>query len=317
MEISELGRLEQVDVRTVWTNEASEFTPWLARQENLDILGETLGLNLELESVEKEVGSFRADIVCSDTNTDTAVLIENQLARTDHDHLGKLLTYAAGLRAKTVLWVVTQVRDEHRAALDWLNTITPDDYRFFGVEIELLRIGASPIAPRFNIVSTPNDWSRSVAILTGNKAISETKLKQLEYWDGLQSVLNDLNGPVSGNRKPQPQHWITYGIGRPRFVLAAVVLIKRQCVRVELYISGEEASNRLVRLEEEKDQIEQELGFGLEWEDQPPRSKNQRISHYLRDVDPLDKADWRNQHNWIANNLNTMYRVFVDRVKNL
>ena len=265
LESSELGRLEQVDVRTVWTNEATEFTPWLARQENLDILGETLGLNLETESVEREVGSFRADIVCSDINTETTVLIENQLAKTDHDHLGKLLTYAAGLHAKTVLWVVTQVRDEHRAALDWLNTITPDDYRFFGVEIELLRIGASPIAPRFNIVSTPNAWSRSVAIVTGNKATSETKLKLLEYWDGVHGVLNELNGSVSGNRKTLPQHWMTYGIGRSGFNLAAIARTKRLYISVQLYISGEGANDRLVRLGEEKDLIERELGLELEW----------------------------------------------------
>jgi len=317
MEISELGRLEQVDVRTVWTNEASEFTPWLARQENLDILGETLGLSLETESVEREIGSFRADIVCSDTNTDTTVLIENQLARTDHDHLGKLLTYAAGLQAKTVCWVVTQIRDEHRAALDWLNTITPDDYRFFGLEIELLRIGASPIAPRFNIVSMPNDWSRSVSVVTERRELSETKLIQLAYWDGLHSVLNDLNGPVSGNRKPQPQRWMSYGIGRSGFSLETFISIKQRFVRVELYITGEEASERLVQLEEEKSQIEEELGFKPEWGVQSPEARTRRISHYLRDIDPTDEADWINQHNWIANNLNAMYRVFVDRVKNL
>lgn len=317
MEISELGRLEKVDVRNVWTNEASEFTPWLARQENLDILGETLGLSLETESVEEEVGSFRADIVCSDTNTDTTVLIENQLARTDHDHLGKLLTYAAGLHAKTVLWVVTQVRDEHRAALDWLNTITPDDYRFFGLEIELLKIGDSQVAPRFNIVSMPNDWSRSVSVVTERREPSETNLMQLAYWDGLQSVLNDLNGSVSGNRKPWQRHWMTYGIGRSGFALATAIHIKQRWVRVELYIAGEEASERLIRLEQDKNQIEQELGFELEWGDQSPAARDRRISHYLRDVDPTDKADWSNQHNWIANNLNAMYRVFVDRVKNL
>ena len=317
LESSELGRLEQVDVRTVWTNEATEFTPWLARQENLDILGETLGLSLETESVEKEVGSFRADIVCLDTNTDTTVLIENQLARTDHDHLGKLLTYASGLHAKTVLWVVTQVRDEHRAALDWLNTITSDDYRFFGVEIELLRIGASPIAPRFNIVSTPNDWSRSVAIMTENKPTSETKLKQLEYWESFHSVLNELNGSVFGNGKPGARHWITYHIGRSGFWLAAVIYIKRRWVRVELYISGEGANDRLNRLEEEKNPIEQELGFELEWGDQSSNARARRISRYLRDVDPTDKADWSRQHEWLADNLNAMHRVFVDRVKNL
>ena len=317
MESSELGRLEQVDVRTVWTNEASEFTPWLARQENLDILGEALGLSLETVSVEREVGSFRADIVCSDINTDTTVLIENQLARTDHDHLGKLLTYAAGLHAKTVLWVVTKVRDEHRAVLDLLNTITSDDYRFFGVEIELLRIGASPIAPRFNIVSMPNDWSRSVANVTKDKVMSETKRKQLEYWDSFRSILNELKGSVSGNYKPQPQQWMAFRIGRTGFHLAAVVNFKQRYVRVELYITGEGANDRLVRLEEENDQIERDLGFELEWGDQSSEARDQRISLYLRDVDPTDKADWSRQHNWLANNLNDMHRVFVDRVKNL
>lgn len=317
MENSELGRLEQVDVRTVWTNEASEFTPWLARQENLDILGETLGLSLETESVEKEVGSFRADIVCTDTGTGSIVLIENQLANTDHDHLGKLLTYAGGLQATTVLWLVTQFRDEHRAALDWLNSITPDDYRFFGLEIELWQIGESPVAPRFNIVSMPNNWSKSVASVTGRTTTSETKLTQLEYWEGLHSVLNALNGPISGNRKPQPQQWMSYAIGRTDFSLNAVMQIWEGYVRVELYISGEGASHRRAQLEQDKDQIEQELDFELEWGDQSPDARDQRISHYLRGIEPRDKTNWSKQHDWLAQKLNTMHRVFVERVRNL
>ena len=203
-----LGRLEQVDLRAVWTTEPTAFTPWLAEPENLDVLGQTLGLNLETESVEKEVGSFRADIVCRDTGDDSSVLIENQLERTDHDHLGKLLTYGASLQAVTVVWLAAHFRDEHRAALDWLNRITREDIRFFGLEIELWRIGNSPIAPKFNIVSMPNDWSRSVAPAIGGAKKSETRLKQMEYWARLQSTLDAQNGPVAGNRKPQPEHWM-------------------------------------------------------------------------------------------------------------
>lgn len=317
MQNSELGRLVQVEVRSEWSNEASEFTPWLAQQENLDVLGETLGLSLETESVEKEVGSFRADIVCSDTGSDSVVLIENQLTGTDHDHLGKLLTYAAGLQAKTVLWLATQIRDEHRAALDWLNTITSDDYRFFGVEIELWQIGDSLAAPRFNIVSMPNNWSKSLASVTDGTTKSETRLKQLEYWDNLHGVLSTKNGPVSGNRKPQPQQWMSYAIGRKDFNLAAVMHIREGFIRVELYISGERASNRLTQLETEKEEIEQELGFELEWGDQSPDARDQRISHYLRGIDPTDKANWDNQHEWIADKLNAMHEVFFDRVKKL
>lgn len=317
MENSGLGRLEQVDVRTVWTNEASEFTPWLAQQENLEILGETLGLTLETESVEKEVGSFRADIVCKDTKKESVVLIENQLDRTDHTHLGQLLTYGAGLQAVTVIWLATQIKDEHRAALDWLNTITPDDFGFFGVEIELWKIGDSSVAPRFNIVSMPNDWSRSVASTTDNKSKSETKLKQLDYWDGLQGVLNDQSGAVSGNKKPQPQHWMSYPIGRTGFNLGASLNIAEGHVRVELYMAGEEARSHRAQLERQRDQIEQELDFELEWGDQTPNARDQRISYYLRDIDIEDKSDWHIQHKWIATNLNALHRVFVERIRNL
>ena len=124
-----LGRLERVDLRTAWQHEATGFTPWLACEKNLEVLGETLGLDLELEAQEKEVGPFRADIICKDIETERWVLIENQLERTDHTHLGQLLTYAAGLGAVTVVWLAARFTDEHRAALDWLNAITTEDFR--------------------------------------------------------------------------------------------------------------------------------------------------------------------------------------------
>ena len=279
--------------------------------------GQTLGLSLETESVEREVGSFRADIVCKDTGTGSSVLIENQLERTDHDHLGKLLTYAASLEAVTVVWLAAHFRDEHRAALDWLNRITPADFRFFGLEIELWRIGDSPVAPKFNIASMPNDWSRSVAPAIGGATKSETKLKQMEYWTGLQSVLDAQNGQVAGNRKPQPQHWMDYPIGRTGFNLAAVMHGRDKYVRVDLYLSGEEANERLGLLELQKDEIERELGYALEWGDQSPTARDRRIAYYHRDIDPEDESDWHRQHEWIAKHLNDLYRAFVHRVRSL
>ena len=216
------ARLEQVDLRTVWSHEAEGFTPWLAQADNLDLLGETLGLTLEVEAVEKSLGSFRADIVCRE-EAGSYVLIENQLERTNHDHLGKLLTYAASLEAVTVVWLAATFREEHRAVLDWLNRITPEEYRFFGVEIEVWRIGDSPEAPKFNVVSMPNDWSRSVAATVDDRKLSEGRLSQLEYWAGLQSTLDAHNGRVAGNRKPQPQGWMAYPIGRSGFHLGAAM----------------------------------------------------------------------------------------------
>ena len=312
-----LGRLERVDLRTIWTSEPAQFTPWLARAENLEILGETLGLELERESVEKQVGSFRADIVCRDNGTGSPVLIENQLEQTDHDHLGKLLTYAAGLQAVTVVWLAASFREEHRAALDWLNEITHEESRFFGLEIELWRVGDSPAAPKFNIISMPNDWSRSVTPALGGAKQSETKLKQMEYWSGLQSVLNDMNGQVAGNRKPQPQHWMDYPIGRTGFHLSASMNSRERYIRVDLYISGEDAKQRLALLEQQKDEIERELGSSLEWGDELPTARDSKIAYYCRDIDPDDESDWPRQHEWLAKHLNDMHRAFSHRVRDL
>jgi hypothetical protein len=148
-----LGRLEAVDIRAVWTDEAREFTPWLAGEANLKLLGDTIGLDLELEAQEKQVGPFRADIPCKDTVTGAWVLIENQLERTDHTHLGQLMTYAAGLDAVTIVWIAERFTDEHRAALDWLNHVTNGTVNFFGLETQVWRIGDSAMAPKFNIVT--------------------------------------------------------------------------------------------------------------------------------------------------------------------
>lgn len=316
-----LGRLQRVDLRTIWTSEPVQFTPWLARPENLEILGETLGLDFESESVEveKEVGSFRADIVCKDSEG-SSVLIENQLEQTDHNHFGKLLTYAAGRQAVTVVWLAARFRDEHRAALDWLNEITHEKSRFFGLEIELWQIGDSPAAPKFNIVSMPNDWSRLVAQSSramDDAELTKTKLKQMEYWTRLQSVLDDQNGEVKGNRKPQPQHWMEYPIGRTGFWLSAVLHSRQKYIRVELYISGVDAANHLDRLEQQRDEIERELDYRLEWGDQSPTARDRRIAYYRRDVDSDDESDWPRQHEWLAKHLNDLHRVFVQRVRDL
>ena len=179
-----LGRLETVDLREIWTTESGGFTPWLAREENIALLGEAIGLELEVEGQEENVGPFRADILCKDTITDTWVLVENQLERTDHCHLGQLLTYAAGLQAVTIVWIARQFTEEHRATLDWLNEITDDRFNFFGLEIELWRIGESPVSPKFNVVSKPNDWTKTVStaakrIETGE--LSDTRQTQLQY----------------------------------------------------------------------------------------------------------------------------------------
>jgi hypothetical protein len=314
-----LGRLERVELRDIWITEATDFTPWLARPENLVVLGAALGIDLELEAQEKTVGPFRADILCKDIGTDGWVLIENQLERTDHIHLGQLLTYASGLEAVTIVWIAARFTEEHRSTLDWLNRITNEKFRFFGLEVELWRIGSSTPAPKFNVVSKPNDWSQSVAQAAraiDDAELSGTRIVQRAYWAALNTALTAIGGPVSGNRKPQPQSWMVYSIGRSGLHLSAVMIRPKSQVRSELHIAGDRAKAFFALLVQQKDEIERELGYQLEWEELPSK-RDSRISSYLNNVDPENETDWPRQHEWLATRLNGMHRVFANRVRAL
>jgi hypothetical protein len=314
-----LGHLERVDLRDIWTTEATDFTPWLAQAENLTALSETLGIELELEAQERAVGPFRADILCKEIGTDRWVLIENQLERTDHIHLGQLLTYASGLEAVTIVWIAARFTEEHRSTLDWLNRITDESFRFFGLEVELWRIADSPAAPKFNIVSKPNDWSQSVAQAAraiDDAELSETRIRQRAYWAALNPVLNAAGGPVTGNRKPQPTSWMNYPIGRTGFSLAAVMIRPKSQIRAEVYIRGDQAKSYFAMLAGQREAIERELGYPLEWEELPAR-RDCRIASYLNAIDPEDQADWPRQHEWLAGRLNDLHRALALRVKAL
>ncbi|MEV5896032.1 hypothetical protein [Nonomuraea fuscirosea] len=153
----ELGRLEPMPLRSVWPNEAKDFTPWLAS--NLDVLGQAVGLALELRQQEYPVGRYALDLLLQDAQG-RVVAVENQLEQTDHSHLGQLLTYCAGTQAKVVIWIARTITEEHAAALEWLNTNTITGVGFFGVEVELLRIGDSVPAPNFRVIIRPNDWTK-------------------------------------------------------------------------------------------------------------------------------------------------------------
>ena len=315
-----LGRLERItELRTIWSSEAIDFTPWLGRAENLDVLGNTLGIEISLEAQERRVGPFRADILCRDLGTGSWVLVENQLERTDHGHLGQLLTYAAGLEAVTIVWIAASFTDEHRATLDWLNKITDQSFRFFGVEIELWRIGSSPIAPRFNIIAKPNGWTRSIA--EAKRAIDDEEpttgqILQRDYWTALHQELEVQHGPVSGNRTAQPQAWMNYKIGRAGFSLTATMIRPRKEIRAELYIDGHAAKSLFRNLRQQQNTIENELGHALDWAELPTR-RACRISTSLRPADADDTADWSRQLQWLAVRLNELHRVFAVRVRTL
>lgn len=313
-----LGSLRKVKLREVWENEAVHFTPWLAQEENIQLLADTLSLDLEVEAQEKNVGPFRADILCKDTLSGSWVLIENQLEKTDHTHLGQLLTYAAGLSAVTIIWVAERFTEEHRAAIDWLNEITDERFNFFGLEIELWQIGDSPYAPKFNVVSKPNTWTRIVSsaakqIISGE--LTETKQLQLEYWTALSELLSSESKLIKP-QKPLPQHWANYAIGKSNFTLIAVVNIRDKRLEVHLVIYGQDRIEYYNLLEQQRNQIEKEAMETFKWRELPS-NKESHIQLEKLNIDPTNRSDWPNQHEWLKTNLELFHKIFSQRIKKL
>lgn len=313
------GRLERVPLRTGWENEADDFTPWLAEEENILLLGNAIGIDLEIEAQEKKIGQFRADILCKDTATDQWVLVENQLERTDHIHLGQLITYAAGLSTVTIIWISSEFTDEHRGALDWLNEITPDEIRFFGIEIELWRIRDSPMAPKFNIVSKPNEWTKPSSGVRRRFAannITATKQLQLEYWEALHEFMKQSDDSAVRPTKPQPQHWQQFSIGRTGFLLRTLANTRDKSIGVRLILEGDDAKGHFGLLLDEKDEIEQEAGKKFEWRKLPTKKESQ-INLRWEKCDPADRKRWPDQHEWLFRELQNFHKVFAARIKQL
>ena len=174
-----LSKLKKVDLREEWKHEAADFTSWLAEAENLQLLSEEIGIDISLIQTEASVGKFSVDILAEEDNTGRKVVIENQLETTNHDHLGKLITYASGFDAEIVIWIVKDVRDEHKQAIDWLNEHTDDKINIFAIRMELWQIGDSPCAPKFHVVSQPNDWAKAIKKSTSQSDLSDRRLMQL------------------------------------------------------------------------------------------------------------------------------------------
>jgi hypothetical protein len=284
-----------------------------------------VGIDLEVEAQEKDVGPFRADILCKDTATSNWVLIENQLQRTDHTHLGQLLTYAAGLQAVTIVWIAERFTEEHRATLDWLNEITDDRFNFFGLEIELWRIADSPVAPKFNVVCKPNDWSKTVAAGAAQverQSLTESKQLQLDFWIAFRSYVED-HGRLIKATKPLPQHWINIALGRSGFRLAAVASLWDSVaetfdsheLRAEVVLDGAYSKSQFALLEAKRAEIEAQMGDQLTWHN--PAGK-QKCRIYLRRTAILTERDkWPEYQAWLAEKLEALHRIFSPLVKQL
>ena len=310
--MNDLKTLTPVDLSEVWETEPQHFTPWLAREENLTLLGNTLGIELELEAQEINVGDFRADILCKNTEDDSWVLIENQLEATDHRHVGQLLTYAAGLDAYTVIWIAKAFRRDHRAMLDWQNRITDERYRFFGIEVKVWQIEDSARATQFDVVSSPNDWGRDVSQHTG---LSETEQQLKRYWTGLRDYIADNGNPVNFGT-PGKREFHTFSIGKAGFSLMAWLLRSTRRIGIRLVMRGNNAEAHFHLLEEQQEEIHDEFGETLEWNELPGYT-SYRISLYQTDINPLDENDWPQQYKWFTTKLELFNTVFRQRIEAL
>jgi hypothetical protein len=313
-----LGRLEKVDMREVWSGETNGFTPGLAQEGILQMLGEMLDLELELEAEEDFSGASHSGILCREASTGQSVWVESQFERTDGVHLGQLLERAAALKAGIIVWIAGQLGDEQRAALEWLNEIAAGRARFFGLELELWRIGDSALAPKFNLVVRPNGRGTGASQESEDFELGELsgmQQIQLDFWREFRDCLNDRKSPI-GPARPQPQNWIDFPIGREYFNLVAFISAPETRAGVTLVVHGPQGNAHFRLLKQDRVEIETQAGCPLEWLENPG-SKESHIRLQLPDANLAERENWPQVHAWLAENLEIFNRVFRMRVRQL
>jgi hypothetical protein len=313
------GSFTKLDLRDYWEREDTHFTPWLAEENNISLLGDAIEMELEVQDQESRVGPFRADILCRNTSDDTLVLIENQLEKTDHTHLGQLLTYASGLNAVTLIWIVQSFTEEHRAVLDWLNRITDDKFHFFGLEIELWSINGSDAAPKFNVVAKPNDWSKTVKEITDNVRSKRTPWQQtiLEIWAAFGTYLDANKLEQKGHwfkpPKPSTSLWMGYGVGKSGIRL--IVSFTKKDITVQIEIDNSTHPNFFSLLQAQQKEIEEALDFKLNWE------KRDNIKFDClkakHGMDMTHSGNWLNAFAWMTSKMIAMDATFRPIIKEL
>jgi hypothetical protein len=300
----QLGRLEEVPLRSYWKNEALDFTRWLSLPENLAQLSEEIDMEIHLILAEAPTGKFNTDILGEDDDGNK-IIIENQLEATNHDHLGKIITYASGHDAKTIIWIVEDVEDEHKRAIEWLNEHTDDDINLFIIRMELWQIGDSLPAPKFHIIAQPNDWAKAMKKSADTAEPTKTKLMQLEFWQKFIEFAKN-NKTALRLRNPRAQHWYDIAIGSSFTHLSLTINTQQNTLGCGLYIMHEKALfNELVK---KKEQIEKDIGEQLEW--MPLAEKKASRIKISKEVDIENVHEWENYFAWLKEKGELFQRVF-------
>jgi hypothetical protein len=309
----DLGELRKARVRDIWQNEAVDFTPWLAEDDNFKKLADSLGMELQVEGVEVAVGPFSADILAKDAS-DNLVIIENQFGKTDHDHLGKALTYAATLNASALVWIAERFTDEHRKAIEWLNDRTSEDLALYAVELELWQIDDSKPAVQFNVLSQPSEIVKQVAAVRSNGPLSDSRKIQLDFWTRYREELLSKK-VVTSAQAARPRYWFNISLGRSNILLSVTANVPDKRIGLRVYISNKIAAAALPQLEAEKEAIEAEIGSRLRWNPNP--GNIDKIILLDRDADLNDRQKWPEYLAWLVEQTSKLKKAFERRIKKL
>ncbi len=283
-----IGKLEEVDIRELWKHEQYDFSEWLSKKENIENLNDILGLTLVDISKETYVGSYRCDLFAKDETTGIKVIIENQLEMSNHDHLGKIITYASGLDAKVVVWIVKEAREEHRSAIEWLNNNTNSNINFFLIEIHAYKIGNSDNAPMFQVIEQPNDFIKNNKSINSNDTMNKSQSQRLEFWNQFNNVLIERGKPFNV-RKATTDHWYNVAIGTSDAHIDITLVNKDSVIGVELYITDNK--ELFDKLYQKKAEIENDLGFKLDWR-RLNNSKASRIVTFIKGLNFDDHSNY-------------------------
>ncbi|MCR4316298.1 MAG: DUF4268 domain-containing protein [Planctomycetes bacterium] len=316
MELGNLNKFDKIRLREIWGNEASDFTPWLAEEENMALLSNEIGIEIEDAITEYSVGPFKVDIYAKETNTDKNIIIENQLDETDHKHLGQLITYAAGLEASFVIWIVRDARDEHRQAIDWLNEHTNENLNFFLIEIQLWEIDNSKPAVKFEAISLPNEWTKSVRTSAKDGRLTETKIKQQEFWRQFIEFgqAKDTEEVLYfGDPMPKNHHTVAFLGGGNRVPLT--VDIRGNKVGCELYIGN--SKEWFSPLYDKKEEIEKELDLSqsIDWQELPGKKASRIKAEIPFKLE--DESTWEEAFEWLVETSVKFVKVFSNNLRKI
>ena len=311
-----------IPLRKMFPKEDKDFTPWLCKEDNLANLSEKIGIDLEFETREKKVGPYFLDILCKNIKDKSSVAIENQIEKTDHAHLGQILTYGVGLDVATMIWIAEDFTDLHRKAIKWLNKNTPEEFSFFAVKAEAKRIDSlNPVFEfvDFSIVCKPD--GHRIKKNRGKQKKSKGDLSPLEvlrkrYWQGLEKHMENAGSKLTGQT---PSHWQSqcFNIGRNGAAIFVKLYVGKNKIRFEIDLNERKTAKAFFHLlQKDKKAIEKEIGFELDWQELP-RQVHSSIGLNIEGQNIKDEKKWAKQHEVIRLGVESFHNAFAERIRNI